>query len=158
MFENPRRSRQARNFTTKMFPKFYISNRLPKRYFSENCRWVPLLNSQFQNEIEGKLNLSCENEFYLHEIKKSFSYFNMKRLCTWNLALKRGLWATRKWPRPWYGRLLLHNNETTASSYFNTDVFLGKVPFYKDNSLSLLPLSDSKVSSPRIGLYGAITL
>ena len=25
-----------------MFRKFYISNRLPNRYPSENCRWVPL--------------------------------------------------------------------------------------------------------------------
>ena len=32
-FNNPRRDRQARNFTTKMFQKFQISNRLPNRYF-----------------------------------------------------------------------------------------------------------------------------
>ena len=32
MFENPRRGRQARNFT-KNVPKIQISNRLPNRYF-----------------------------------------------------------------------------------------------------------------------------
>ena len=26
-----------------MFRKFYFSNRLPNRYFPENCRWVPLI-------------------------------------------------------------------------------------------------------------------
>ena len=30
-------------------------------------------NSHFQNEVK-KQNLSCENEFHLHENKKSFSY------------------------------------------------------------------------------------
>ena len=28
-----------------MFRKIYISNRLPNRYSSENCRWVPLTDS-----------------------------------------------------------------------------------------------------------------
>ena len=43
MFENPRRGRQARNFTTNV-PKILVlnANRLPNRYFPANCRWVPL--------------------------------------------------------------------------------------------------------------------
>ena len=41
MFENPWRVRQARNFTTNA-PKILDLNRLPNRYFPENCRWVPL--------------------------------------------------------------------------------------------------------------------
>ena len=65
MFENTRSGRQARNFTTNVskildlkFPASRgrrerpllagkISNRLPNRYSSENCRWVPLLNVSF---------------------------------------------------------------------------------------------------------------
>ena len=46
MFENPKRGRQARNFTT-MFRKFYISNRLPHRYFLKiyfGCPWVLAVN------------------------------------------------------------------------------------------------------------------
>ena len=49
MFENPRRDRQARNFTTnvpkildlKSSSEFPASRELPNRCFSENCRWVP---------------------------------------------------------------------------------------------------------------------
>ena len=39
MFENPRRGRQARNFTTTV-PK--ILDLKSQQIFSENCRWVPL--------------------------------------------------------------------------------------------------------------------
>ena len=31
-----------------MFRKFKISNRLPNRYFSENCRWAPLICERFE--------------------------------------------------------------------------------------------------------------
>ena len=31
-----------------MFRKFKISNRLPNRYFCENCRWVPLICERFE--------------------------------------------------------------------------------------------------------------
>ena len=44
-----------------MFRKFYISNRLPNRYFPENCRWVPLsLNRRISNTIlpsSGRLSV-----------------------------------------------------------------------------------------------------
>ena len=39
-------------------------------------------------------NLSCENEFYLHENKKSFSY----GVFALSLTLKRRLEVTQKWP------------------------------------------------------------
>ena len=42
MFENPRRGRQARNFTTNV-PKILDLKSSSEQIFSENCRWVPLL-------------------------------------------------------------------------------------------------------------------
>ena len=41
MFENPRRGRQARNFTTNV-PKIVDLKSSSEQIFSENCRWVPL--------------------------------------------------------------------------------------------------------------------
>ena len=42
MFENPRRGRQARNFTTNV-PKILDLKSSSEQIFSENCRWVPLV-------------------------------------------------------------------------------------------------------------------
>ena len=42
MFENPRRGRQARNFTTNV-PKIIGLKSSSEQIFSENCRWVPLI-------------------------------------------------------------------------------------------------------------------
>ena len=41
MFENPRRGRQAKNFTTNV-PKILDLKSSSEQIFSENCRWVPL--------------------------------------------------------------------------------------------------------------------
>ena len=42
MFENPRRGRQARNFTTNV-PKIVDRKSSSEKIFLENCRWVPLI-------------------------------------------------------------------------------------------------------------------
>ena len=42
MFENPRRGRQARNFTTNI-PKILDLKSSSEQIFSKNWRWVPLL-------------------------------------------------------------------------------------------------------------------
>ena len=42
MFENPRRDRQARNFTTNV-PKILDLKSSSEQMFSENWRWVPLI-------------------------------------------------------------------------------------------------------------------
>ena len=42
MFENPRRGRQARNFTANV-PKILDLKSSSEQIFSENCRWVPLV-------------------------------------------------------------------------------------------------------------------
>ena len=44
MFENPRRGRQARNFTTNV-PKILDVKSSSEQIFSENCLWVPLIKS-----------------------------------------------------------------------------------------------------------------
>ena len=41
VFQNPRRGRQARNFTTTV-PKILDLKSSSEQIFSENCRWVPL--------------------------------------------------------------------------------------------------------------------
>ena len=43
MFENPRRSRQARNFTEND-PKILDLKSSSEQIISENCRWVPLIS------------------------------------------------------------------------------------------------------------------
>ena len=45
MFENPRRGRQARNFG-KNVPKILDLKSFSEQIFSENCRWVPLPNTE----------------------------------------------------------------------------------------------------------------
>ena len=50
MFENPRRSRQARNFKTNV-PKIVDLKSSSQQIFSENWRWVPLwCTSQFSGQ------------------------------------------------------------------------------------------------------------
>ena len=52
MFENPRRGRQARNFTTTV-PKILDLKSSSQQIFSETCRWVPLF-------------LHCKIELFSH--------------------------------------------------------------------------------------------
>ena len=53
MFENPRRGRQARNFTTNV-PKILVLKSSSEQIFSENGRWVPLS----KNPYTGKLHVT----------------------------------------------------------------------------------------------------
>ena len=43
LFENPRRGRQVRNLTTNV-PKSLDLKSSSEQIFSENCRWVPLMD------------------------------------------------------------------------------------------------------------------
>ena len=52
MFENPRRGRQARNFTTNV-PKILDLKSSSEQIFSENCRWVPLCDDDDNENING---------------------------------------------------------------------------------------------------------
>ena len=53
MFENPRRCRQTRNFTTNV-SKILDLKSPSEQIFSENCRWVPLRNILIQRITEKK--------------------------------------------------------------------------------------------------------
>ena len=67
MFENPRRGRQARIFTTNV-PKIVDLQSSSEQIFSENCRWVPLnigrtgiwkcLNTVFQGQYLPSLSIN----------------------------------------------------------------------------------------------------
>ena len=73
MFENPRRGRQARNFTTNV-PKILDIKSSSEQIFSENWRWAPLIlafsgkkkaSSNTQNSDQSQvsfLNDRKENE------------------------------------------------------------------------------------------------
>ena len=50
MFENPRRGGLARNFA-KNVEKILDLKSSFEQIFSENCRWVPLLNAKYQQAI-----------------------------------------------------------------------------------------------------------
>ena len=56
MFENPRRGRQARNFTTNV-PKIVDLKSSPEQIFSENCRWVPLCMLPLQIVAKERANI-----------------------------------------------------------------------------------------------------
>ena len=57
MFENPRRGRQARNFTTKV-PKIVDLKSSSEQIFSENWRWVP-----WEDELSFSLAHVLMNDF-----------------------------------------------------------------------------------------------
>ena len=75
MFENPRRGRQAINFTTNA-PKILDLKSSSEQIFSENCRWVPLVVIM-ENEIRAaskhvpvvqkmSIALSTRAQFFKH--------------------------------------------------------------------------------------------
>ena len=70
MFENPRRGRQARNFG-KNVPKILDLKSSSEQMFSENCRWVPLIDAEFEFESFSDVLLLCARDVvtgldYLH--------------------------------------------------------------------------------------------
>ena len=60
-----------------IFPKFQISNRLPNRYFPENCHWVPLNivlhHYYFTNSSTEKAAFTCYHKQYTRKCL-SFSF------------------------------------------------------------------------------------
>ena len=71
MFENPRRCRQARNFTTNV-PKILDLNSSSEQIFSENCRWVPLLLCSFNIQ---SLYLSASSGSDKHNVNEAKSAY-----------------------------------------------------------------------------------
>ena len=72
-FENPRRGRQARNFTTNI-PKILDLKSSSEQLFSENWRWVPLSASGLQVATGATKRLSMKNFIlFLHRCNSLFS-------------------------------------------------------------------------------------
>ena len=57
MFENPRRGRQAKNFTTNV-PKILDLKSSSEQVFSKNWRWVPLYAISFNSSNSGNFSWS----------------------------------------------------------------------------------------------------
>ena len=114
MFENPRRGRQARNCTTNA-PKILDLNRLPNRYSSENCRWVPLIlentlivsdwhNSrplywpQVQKRLQKRMSCLQVDSSQLRRSKK-------KKTMTSFHPVARSIWKFKTCPSNSYGSI-----------------------------------------------------
>ena len=69
MFENPRRGRKARNFTTNV-PKILDLKSSSEQIFSENCRWVPLIVGGSRTQ-----RFNCV-QAYLHAWRPISNVFN----------------------------------------------------------------------------------
>ena len=74
MFENPRRGRQARNFTTNV-PKIVDRKSSFEQIFSENCRWAPL-------KCLTIVVKRCHNNSVTHEapVSRSRCFLNPRHL------------------------------------------------------------------------------
>ena len=74
MFENSRRGRQARNFTTNV-PKILDLKLSSEQIFSENWRWVPLKNYT-NKQIKLKWTAAPSNNFFkiLAGIMENYPY------------------------------------------------------------------------------------
>ena len=95
MFENNRRGRQARNFTTNV-PKILNLKSSSEQIYSENCRWVPLKHHHQQFKKKFISNICCKAHgtwMEVNEMKgKSSSIVHevclpTKRLAIWGLGL-----------------------------------------------------------------------
>ena len=71
MFENPRRGRQARNFTTNV-PKILDLKSSSEQIFSKNCRLVPLTKvvatraGRVRERSQGELRLNLYIYIYIY--------------------------------------------------------------------------------------------
>ena len=113
MFENPRRGRQARNCTTNA-PKILDLNRLPNRYSSENCRWVPLILENTHRfrlaqlktiiltaspKAASKPNVMSTSRFFTVEEKQK------KKTMTSFHPVARSIWKFKTCPSNSYGSI-----------------------------------------------------
>ena len=95
MFENPRRGRQARNFTTNV-PKLLDLKSSSEQIYSENWRWVPLWVAFIKPIINFGFNMTSSVILCSYDLPKNvdfwyyylivgviemFNFFNMN--CAW---------------------------------------------------------------------------
>ena len=72
MFENPRRGRRARNFTTNV-PKIIDLKSSSEQLFSENYRWVPLCRAENYN---NQTLLAWSTFTFFHLLSKGIPFKN----------------------------------------------------------------------------------
>ena len=77
MFENPRRGRQARNFTTNV-PKILDLKSSSEQMFSKNCRWVPLIRGVSNDN--GDCNENMKTNKFNQQNKHAFWYISLPSL------------------------------------------------------------------------------
>ena len=131
MFENPRRGRQARNFTTND-PKILDLKSSSEQIFSENWRWVPLnivpsvRQSVFMlsESVLGNILPHIKRLLDRHSTKISAVLYTDENL----------LWSTFHWDRG------CHGNEMLPLQFLLAFVFLSTRKFFHRNCLRELVL------------------
>ena len=85
MFENPRRGRQPKNFTTNV-PKILDLKSSSEQIFSENCRWVPpMLDGAFMQETSNII----EDTFSAYNICKGRIFEEINKGTAWVLGSEK---------------------------------------------------------------------
>ena len=59
-----------------MLRKFQISNRLPNRYFPENCRWVPLIIQVVLSTVQQCAEIKTKSSGTLLSTQRKTNYHN----------------------------------------------------------------------------------
>ena len=108
MFENPRRGRQARNFT-KNVPKILDLKSSSEQVFSENCRWV--LDYKVVRTVASRnlLPKQCEKNAFVVYSRSITTFFSVRH--TQNLSC-----------------LSLTGNSLSSTDYRSRSVFCCKLP------------------------------
>ena len=91
MFENPRRGRQARNFTTNV-PKILDLKSSSEQIFSENCRWCPCILCNMTFLSSGRCIILI---FVLRLELNLESYCRLRYVQNYCLWTREGLWLHR---------------------------------------------------------------
>ena len=84
MFENPRRGRQTRNFTTNV-PKILDLKSSSGQIFSENWRWVPL--EFLHKNLNREKHRNCT---YISSVEELLCWFLANRLNLHSASLSNG--------------------------------------------------------------------
>ena len=99
MFENPRRGRHARNFTTNV-PKILDLESSSEQIFSENWRWVPLFRRRFSTQsfcksiLVGKLCMVIDFVFSSCS-RLQFSTFSLRPCHTYPYSFENATFFLR---------------------------------------------------------------
>ena len=101
MFENPRRGRQASNFTRNV-PKILHLKSSSEQIFSENCRWVPLSSGTSEIHPDCGITVRSSGEWICPMSNRICCEFKQIEL-NWNrIVHQNALWSlvfsnTRPW-------------------------------------------------------------